>query len=470
MAYSHVIRGEQYNFADLKELLAKANEPKSGDLLAGIAAKNERERIAAKMALADLPLSEFLAHPILDPDSDDVSKVIFDTHNSVAFKPIASLTVGELREYLLQDLPQGAELKNLQQGLTPEMVAAVTKLLANKELIAIAAKIKNIARCRNTTGIAGTLGIRIQPNHPTDNTAGIAASCIDGLLMGAGDAVIGVNPAVDSIDSVSAILKSIDHVITSLNIPTQGCCLAHITTQLAAMKKNAPIDLLFQSIGGTQKTNESFGISLALLNEGKGQVLEHHTSRNVNWLGKQAMYFETGQGSSLSANAHHGIDQLTLEARAYGLARTFDPFLVNSVVGFIGPEYLFDERQIIRAGLEDHFMGKLLGLPMGVDVCFTNHAEADHNSLDNLLLLLANAGVNYIMGVPAGDDVMLSYQTTSYHDAAMVKSLLDLKAAPEFQTWLEHNGIMKGSSLCGKDRAFTVMKNILPLLENTKDA
>ena len=470
MAYSHVIRGEQYNFADLKELLAKANEPKSGDLLAGIAAKNERERIAAKMALADLPLSEFLAHPILDPDSDDVSKVIFDTHNSVAFKPIASLTVGELREHLLQDLPEGAELKNLQQGLTPEMVAAVTKLLANKELIAIAAKIKNIARCRNTTGIAGTLGVRIQPNHPTDNTAGIAASCIDGLLMGAGDAVIGVNPAVDSIDSVSAILKSIDHVITSLNIPTQGCCLAHITTQLAAMKNNAPVDLLFQSIGGTQKTNESFGISLALLNEGKAQVLEHHTSRNVNWLGSQAMYFETGQGSSLSANAHHGIDQLTLEARTYGLARTFDPFLVNSVVGFIGPEYLFDERQIIRAGLEDHFMGKLLGLPMGVDVCFTNHAEADHNSLDNLLLLLANAGVNYIMGVPAGDDVMLSYQTTSYHDAAMVKSLLDLKAAPEFQTWLEHNGIMKGSSLCGKDRAFTVMKNILPLLENTKDA
>ena len=470
MAYSHVIRGEQYNFADLKALLAKANEPKSGDLLAGLAAKNERERIAAKMALADLPLREFLAYPILDPDSDDVSKVIFDTHNSVAFKPIASLTVGELREYLLQDLPQGAELKNLQQGLTPEMVAAVTKLLANKELIAIAAKIKNIARCRNTTGIAGTLGVRIQPNHPTDNTAGIAASCIDGLLMGAGDAVIGVNPAVDSIDSVSAILKSIDHVITSLNIPTQGCCLAHITTQLAAMKNNAPVDLLFQSIGGTQKTNESFGISLALLNEGKAQVLEHHTSRNVNWLGSQAMYFETGQGSSLSANAHHGIDQLTLEARAYGLARTFDPFLVNSVVGFIGPEYLFDERQIIRAGLEDHFMGKLLGLPMGVDVCFTNHAEADHNSLDNLLLLLANAGVNYIMGVPAGDDVMLSYQTTSYHDAAMVKSLLDLKAAPEFQTWLEHNGIMKGSSLCGKDRAFTVMKNILPLLENTKDA
>ena len=470
MAYSHVIRGEQYNFADLKALLAKANEPKSGDLLAGLAAKNERERIAAKMALADLPLREFLAHPILDPDSDDVSKVIFGTHNSVAFKPIASLTVGELREYLLQDLPQGAELKNLQQGLTPEMVAAVTKLLANKELIAIAAKIKNIARCRNTTGIAGTLGIRIQPNHPTDNTAGIAASCIDGLLMGAGDAVIGVNPAVDSIDSVSAILKSIDHVITSLNIPTQGCCLAHITTQLAAMKNNAPVDLLFQSIGGTQKTNESFGISLALLNEGKEQVLGHHTSRNVNWVGSQAMYFETGQGSSLSANAHHGIDQLTLEARAYGLARTFDPFLVNSVVGFIGPEYLFDERQIIRAGLEDHFMGKLLGLPMGVDVCFTNHAEADHNSIDNLLLLLANAGVNYIMGVPAGDDVMLSYQTTSYHDAAMVKSLLDLKAAPEFQTWLEHNGIMKGSSLCGKDRAFTVMKNILPLLENTKDA
>ena len=470
MAYSHTIRGEKYNFANLKELLSKANEPKSGDLLAGIAANNERERIAAKMSLADLPLREFLSHPILDPDADDVSKVIFNTHDPIAFTPIASLTVGELRELLLQNLPQGVELKKLQWALTPEMVAAVTKLLANKELISIAAKIKNISRCRNTNGVQGTLGVRIQPNHPTDNTSGIAASCIDGLLMGAGDAVIGVNPAVDSVDSVSSILKSIDHVINSLNIPTQGCCLAHITTQLAAMKKNAPIDLLFQSIGGTQKTNESFGISLALLNEGKEQVLEHHASRNINWVGNQAMYFETGQGSSLSANAHHGIDQLTLEARAYGLARTFDPFLVNSVVGFIGPEYLFDERQIIRAGLEDHFMGKLLGLPMGVDVCFTNHAEADHNSLDNLLLLLANAGVNYIMGVPSGDDVMLSYQTTSYHDAAMVKSLLDLKAAPEFQIWLEQNEIMKGSSLCGKDRAFTVMKNILPLLENPKDA
>lgn len=470
MAYNHVIRGERFNFPDLGDLLAKANEPKSGDLLAGIAAKNERERIAAKMALADLPLKEFLSLPVIDPDSDDVSKLIFNTHDAVSFKPFASLTVGELREFLLQSLPQGEELKKLQWALIPEMVAAVTKLLSNKELITIAAKIKNIARCRNTTGITGTLGVRIQPNHPTDSTAGIAASTIDGLLMGAGDAVIGVNPAVDSIESVSAILKSIDHVITSLDIPTQGCCLAHITTQLAAMKKNAPVDLLFQSIGGTQKTNDSFGISLGLLKEGKEQVLEHHAIRNVNWVGNQVMYFETGQGSSLSANAHHGIDQLTLEARAYGLARTLDPFLVNSVVGFIGPEYLFDERQIIRAGLEDHFMGKLLGLPMGVDVCFTNHAEADHNSLDNLLVLLANAGVNHIMGVPSGDDVMLGYQTTSYHDAAMVKSLLGLKAAPEFQTWLEKNEIMKGSQLCGRDRAFKVMENIMPLLENSKDA
>ena len=470
MPYSHTIRSEKYTFLDLKALLAKANEPKSGDLLAGISARNERERIAAKMALADLPLSEFIASPIIDPDFDDVSKVIFNTYDAVAFKPFASLTVGELREHLLQNMPQGDELKNLQRGLTPEMVAGVTKLLANKELIAIASQIKNITRCRNTIGLPNTLGVRIQPNHPTDNTAGIAASCIDGLLMGAGDAVIGVNPAVDSIDSVSAILKSIDRIITGLNVPTQGCCLAHITTQLAAMRNGAPVDLLFQSIGGTQKTNESFGISLSLLKEGKEQVLEHHASRNVKWVGNQAMYFETGQGSSLSANAHHGIDQLTLEARAYGLARTFDPFLVNSVVGFIGPEYLFDERQIIRAGLEDHFMGKLLGLPMGVDICFTNHAEADHNSLDNLLVLLANAGVNYIMGVPSGDDVMLSYQSTSYHDAAMIKSLLGLKAAPEFQAWLEENEIMKGSLLCGKDRAFTAVKNILPLLENPKDA
>ncbi|MFN5289345.1 MAG: ethanolamine ammonia-lyase subunit EutB [Planctomycetia bacterium] len=465
MPYSQVLRNERFVFADLRELLAKSSESKSGDLLAGIAATSERERIAAKMALADVPLQAFLKQPVIDPEIDDVSRLILDHHPSEAFQLFASMTIGELREWMLQRFSQPSPYDELKNILTPEMVSALTRVLSNKELVALASKIRNITRCRNTIGLPGTLGVRIQPNHPTDNLKGIIASSMDGIMVGSGDAVIGVNPAVESVESVAGILKTIDMLITELQIPTQGCCLAHVTTQMEAMRKGAPVDLMFQSIGGTQKTNESFGISLSMLYEAREQTLEQHAKRNVNWVGRQVMYFETGQGSSLSAQAHHGVDQTTLEARAYGLAKVFDPFLVNSVVGFIGPEYLFDERQITRAGLEDHFMGKLLGLPMGVDICFTNHAEADHNSLDNLLILLANAGVNYIMGVPQGDDVMLGYQSTSFHDAAMVKGMLSLQAAPEFQVWLEQQGICKGSQLLGNNQLTEKMTKLLGYME-----
>lgn len=465
MPYSQVLRNERFVFADLRELLAKSSESKSGDLLAGIAATSERERIAAKMALADVPLQAFLQQPVIDPEIDDVSRLILDHHPSEAFRSFGSMTIGELREWMLQRFSQPSPYDELKNILTPEMVSALTRVLSNKELVALASKIRNITRCRNTMGMPGTLGVRIQPNHPTDNLKGIIASTLDGIMLGSGDAVIGVNPAVESVESVAGILKTIDMLITELQIPTQGCCLAHVTTQMEAMRRGAPVDLLFQSIGGTQKTNESFGVSLAMLHEAREQTLEQHSKRNVNWVGRQVMYFETGQGSSLSAQAHHGVDQTTLEARAYGVAKAFDPFLVNSVVGFIGPEYLFDERQITRAGLEDHFMGKLLGLPMGVDICFTNHAEADHNSLDNLLLLLANAGVNYIMGVPQGDDVMLGYQSTSFHDAAMVKGMLGLQAAPEFQVWLEQQGICRGSQLMGNNQLTEKMTKLLGCME-----
>ncbi len=473
MVYSHTIRSVRFSFGTLAELFAKANEPKSGDVLAGIAAQSERERIAAKLALSEVSLGSLAVEPLIDPDQDDVSKLLQGQYDKVALAPLASLCVGEFREWLLRGGPDvDARIPNwktLSRAITPEIAAAVTKLLSNKELVGIASRIQNVARCRNTTGLSGTLGIRIQPNHPTDDPRGIVASTLDGLLMGAGDAVIGVNPAVDSVESVSAIFHTLDQVISSLGIPTQNCCLAHITTQLEAMRRGAPVDLLFQSIGGTQGTNASFGVSLSLLREGLEQTREHHAKRDVSWVGNQAMYFETGQGSSLSAGAHHGVDQLTLEARAYGVAREYDPFLVNSVVGFIGPEYLFDERQILRAGLEDHFMGKLLGLPMGVDVCFTNHAEADHNSLDNLLLLLAQAGCNHIMGVPCGDDVMLGYQTTSFHDGAYVRSLMDLTAAPEFQNWLELHQIVKGSKLLGRTRNTSLLEDLIPLLKDSKE-
>jgi len=430
-------------FSDLRELFAKANEEKSGDHLAGIAARSERERVAAKRELADLPLGEIVARPLIDPDEDDVSRLIVETYDREAFHEIASLTVGEFRELLLDDATGEMELKRSGRAIIPEIAAAVAKIMSNKDLILAAAKIRNVTRCRNTMGERGVLGIRAQPNHPADDVGGILLSAFEGLLYGCGDAVIGVNPASDSVDTVMAILNGLARLVRVYEVPTQTCCLAHVTTQLAAMERGAPVDLLFQSIGGTEGTNRSFGITLAMLREGRERVLEHHRHRDVEWKGDNVMYFETGQGSALSAEAHHGVDQLTLEARAYGVARVFDPFLVNSVVGFIGPEYLYDERQIIRAGLEDHFMGKLLGLPMGCDVCYTNHAEADQNSADNLLVMLAAAGCNYFMGVPCSDDVMLNYQSTSYHDALAVRRLFKLRPAPEFLHWLEGAGIYR---------------------------
>jgi ethanolamine ammonia-lyase large subunit len=447
MPYTHTIRGERFVFDDLRELLAKANEEKSGDQLAGIAARTERERVAAKFALADLALSEIIDRPLIDPDQDDVSELILRTFDRSAFSGIRSWTVGELREYLLADEQPGCSLESLQWAVTPEIAAALAKLMSNKDLVLAASRFRNITRCRNTLGQPGVFGVRVQPNHPSDDLTGILLAAVDGLLFGCGDAVIGVNPATESVDSVSVILRGLDQLITACGAPTQACCLAHITTQLACLERGAPIDLLFQSIAGTTGANRSFGVTLALLQEGKERVAEHHSSRGIPWVGDQLMYFETGQGSALSAEAHHGVDQVTLEARAYGVARHFDPFLVNSVVGFIGPEYLFDERQIIRAGLEDHFMGKLLGLPMGCDVCYTNHAVADQNSADNLLMLLALAGCNYVMGVPCADDVMLNYQSTSYHDAALVRRVCNLMAAPEFAAWLEECGVFRDGRL-----------------------
>jgi ethanolamine ammonia-lyase large subunit len=435
---------ERFTFLDLRELFAKANEEKSGDHLAGIAARSERERVAAKRELADLPLAEIAARPLIDPDQDDVSRLLLETYDRDAFREIASLTVGEFRELLLDDATGATELGRVGRAIIPEVAAAAAKIMSNKDLILAAGKIRNVTRCRNTMGEGGVLGIRAQPNHPADDVGGILLSAFEGLLYGCGDAVIGVNPASDSVDAVLAILNGLARLVNAYKVPTQTCCLAHVTTQLAAIERGAPVDLLFQSIGGTEATNRSFGITLAMLREGRERVLEDHQKRDVEWKGNQVMYFETGQGSALSAEAHHGVDQVTLEARAYGVARVFDPFLVNSVVGFIGPEYLYDERQIIRAGLEDHFMGKLLGLPMGCDVCYTNHAEADQNSADNLLVLLAASGCNYFMGVPCSDDVMLNYQSTSYHDALAVRRLFKLRPAPEFLHWLEDEGIYRG--------------------------
>lgn len=452
MVLACTLKSTRHVFADLKDLLAKAGEAKSGDTLAGIAASSETERVAAKMVLADLPLADFIASPVIDPDTDEVSRLIHNDHDAIAFAPMRSQTVGELREWLLEDTTDGAAISRARPGLTPEMIAAVVKLMANKELVLVASKIRVVTQCRNTMGGKRVLGVRIQPNHPADDLQGILASTIDGLLLGCGDAVIGVNPATDDPGVVGTILHGLDQLIDGLQIPTQHCCLAHITTQMSALEQGAPVDLLFQSVAGTQAANASFGINLALIREGQQQVLEARARRNVRWIGKQCTYFETGQGSALSAEAHHGVDQLTIEARAQAVARAFDPFLVNSVVGFIGPEYLADERQIVRAGLEDHCVGKLLGLPMGVDVCHTNHADADQNSLDNLLLLLAAAGVNFVMGVPCGDDVMLNYQSTSPHDAALARQLFGLLPAPEFAQWLEEKGLFHAGRLASTGR------------------
>ena len=385
-----------YRFESLAELMAQATPARSGDELAGVAAPSHEARLAARRALAELPLKTFLNHPLIDPENDDVSQLIVSQHQSDAFLPISDLTVGEFRDWLLEYSTTTERLKSVTWGITPEMAAAVSKLMRNQDLILVASKIRNVTRFRNTIGLPGRLSVRIQPNHPTDHPQAVAASILEGLMYGCGDAVIGINPALDSLDNTIRLLQLMDELIEKLQIPTQSCVLAHITTQMQAMKRGAPVDLVFQSIAGTELANKSFGISLKMLEDARGMALE--LKRGT--VGDQLMYFETGQGSCLSANAHHGLDQQTCEARAYAVARQFDPLLVNTVVGFIGPEYLYDGRQILRAGLEDHFCGKLLGLPMGCDICYTNHAEADQNDSDNLLGLLGMAGCNFIMGVP----------------------------------------------------------------------
>jgi ethanolamine ammonia-lyase large subunit len=435
MPFRHTIRGTVYHFQNLRELLAKASPLRSGDQLAGIAAATQEERVAARFALADMPLVTFFEGSVVPYESDEVTRLIFDTHDRAAFAPISSYTVGQFRDWLLSPAATTESLAALAPGVTPEMAAAVSKLMQAQDLISVAQKIHVVTKFRSTVGLPGRLSTRLQPNHPTDDPAGIAASIVDGLSLGSGDAVIGINPATDNPSTVATLLHLVDFVREKYSIPTQSCVLAHLTTQMAALQQGAPVDLLFQSIGGTEATNKSFGINLALLNEA------HQAARELKrgTIGDNVMYFETGQGSSLSANAHHGCDQQTLEARAYGVARHFRPMLVNTVVGFIGPEYLYDGKQIIRAGLEDHFCGKLLGLPMGCDVCYTNHAVADQDDMDTLLTLLAVAGVNYIMGIPGGDDVMLNYQTSSFQDALYLRSILGLRPAPEFEQWLQQS-------------------------------
>jgi ethanolamine ammonia-lyase large subunit len=435
--YSVHLRGIHYAFADLKEVLAKASPFRSGDVLAGVAAGNARERVAAMTVLAEIPLRRFLEEPVIAYDIDEVTRLILDRHDFAAFAPVSDLTVGQFREWLLDYATTTEVLTALSPGLTPEMVAAVSKVSRNQDLILIAAKCRVVTRFRNTLGLPGRLAIRLQPNHPTDDPAGITAAILDGLLYGCGDACIGINPATDNVATVKSLLRMLDNLIGEYQIPTQSCVLAHITTTLRAIEDGAPVDLAFQSIAGTEAANRSFGIDLKLLREAQQATL----SLNRGTLGQNVMYFETGQGSCLSADAHHGVDQQTLEARAYAVAREFQPLLVNSVVGFIGPEYLFDGKQIIRAGLEDHFCGKLLGLPMGVDVCHTNHAEADQDDCDTLLTLLATAGCNYFMGVPGADDIMLAYQSSSFHDAGYLRQLLNLRAAPEFEAWLQRMNI-----------------------------
>ncbi len=438
MQYQHTIQNRVYHFNDLKTLMAKASPFRSGDALAGICAGSYEERVAAQMCLADLPLKTFLSEAVIPYEKDEVTRLIMDTHDANAFSQISSYTTGMFRDWLLSDDVTTGILKEIYKAITPEMAAAVSKIMRNQDLILVAQKIEVLTRFRNTIGLKGRFSTRLQPNHPTDDLKGIAASIIDGLLYASGDAVIGINPASDSPAAVYAILHMLDGLISRYNIPTQSCVLSHITTTLQLIRQKAPVDLVFQSIGGTEKTNTGFGINLSLLQE----AYEAGLSLNRGTVGNNIMYFETGQGSSLSANAHDGIDQQTCEARAYAVARQFHPHLVNSVVGFIGPEYLFDGKQITRAALEDHFCGKLLGLPMGMDICYTNHAEADQDDMDNLLLLMGAAGCNFIMGVPGADDIMLNYQSTSFHDALYVRRVLGLKPAPEFEDWLMEQGMV----------------------------
>jgi ethanolamine ammonia-lyase large subunit len=441
MVYRHAIDATSYVFDDLRDLMAKATPPRSGDRLAGIAATSAAQMIAARIALADVPLKQFLHEVVVPYEDDEVTRLIVDTHDASAFAAISSLTVGAFRDWLLSDAATPEILKNLSRGVTPEMAAAVSKLMRNQDLILGAKKCETTTRFRNTIGLRGRMSVRLQPNHPFDDARGIAASILDGILLGSGDACIGINPASDDPAVIGGLLRLLDDIIARLEIPTQSCVLAHVTTTLGLIGQGVPVDLVFQSIAGTQAANRSFGIDLALLKEARQAGL----SLRRGTIGDNVMYFETGQGSALSANAHHGVDQQTCEARAYAVARAFDPLLVNSVVGFIGPEYLYDGKEIIRAGLEDHFCGKLLGLPLGVDICYTNHAEADQDDMDNLLTLLAAAGVTFIMGVPGADDVMLNYQSTSFHDALYVRDLFGLKRAPEFDDWLFRAGLADAS-------------------------
>ena len=440
--YSATIGQRRYTFPDLTTLLAKATPLRSGDQLAGLAAESGEERVAAQFALADLPLKRFLDEAVVPYEADEVTRLILDTHDRAAFARVAHLTVGGFRDWLLSDDATPETLAALSAGVTPEMAAAVAKISRLQDLMVMAAKCEVVTRFRNTIGLRGRLSVRLQPNHPTDDPRGIAASILDGLLLGAGDAVIGINPATDSPERAHALVSMLDEIRTKLDIPTQTCVLAHITTTLALIERGAPVDLVFQSIAGTEAANRSFGLDLALLREGREAAL----ALKRGTLGDNVMYFETGQGSALSANAHHGVDQQTLEARAYAVARAFKPLLVNTVVGFIGPEYLFDGKQITRAGLEDHFCGKLMGVPMGVDVCYTNHAEADQDDADTLLALLAAANVNFVMGVPGADDIMLNYQSTSFHDALAMRDLLGKKPAPEFEAWLARQGLLDDRS------------------------
>lgn len=441
--YAQNLGGQVWRFGSLAELMAKASPERSGDRLAGIAAGDAEERVAAQMALADLPLASFLQDAVVPYEGDEVTRLIVDSHDARAFQPVAGLTVGGFRDWLLSDLADGPALVALAPGLMPEMVAAVSKICRNQDLILIARKVEVVTRFRGSIGLRGRLSTRLQPNHPTDDPAGIAAAILDGLMLGSGDAVIGINPASDSLPAVEALLHMLDAVIARHDIPTQGCVLTHVTNTIALIERGAPVDLVFQSIAGTEAANRSFGIDLGLLREGREAAL----SLGRGTLGDNVMYLETGQGSALSASAHHGVDQQTLEARAYAVARMCKPLLVNSVVGFIGPEYLYDGKQIIRAGLEDHFCAKLLGLPMGCDICYTNHAEADQNDMDDLLTLLGVAGINFIMGIPGSDDVMLNYQTTSFHDALYLRWVLGLRPAPEFEAWLERTGILASGRL-----------------------
>lgn len=437
MSFRHTVHHTTYCFDSLKELMAKATPFRTGDALAGIAAGSNQERVAAQYALADLPLKQFLADHLIAYEVDEMTRWIVDSHDPSSFQKIAHFTVGEFRDWLLTDEASPNKLKLIEGGLMPEMVAAVSKLMRSQDLIYVASKCENVTAFRNTIGLKGRFSTRLQPNHPTDDPAGIAAVILDGLLLGSGDAVIGINPATDNVRAVRSLVEMLDQVIHRYGIPTQSCVLSHVSTTMELMKNGAPVDLVFQSIGGTEATNKSFGVSMSMLDEACQMALE--LKRGT--VGQNVMYFETGQGSSLSANAHHGVDQQTCEARAYALARKYKPLLVNTVVGFIGPEYLYDGKQITRAALEDHFCGKLLGLPMGVDVCYTNHAEADQDDMDNLLTLLATAGCTYIMGVPGADDIMLNYQSTSFHDALYVRKLLGLRPAPEFERWWEERGI-----------------------------